>query len=347
MYSEPNDLITFNLEWPWKVKCKVTQISKPISCKGAELGRMLLLNINSKAYMGSQMTLSHLTLSDPESSNSWSLTFQCLISCKGAELGHMLLLNINGKACKESPMTSSHLTLSDLQRSNSRSLTFWSLLYHKGVELGHMLVLNINRRAHKESPMTSHLTLNDLQRSKSRSLTFRSLISCKGAELGHMLLFNINRKAYIGSPNGNATVTFDPGWPWKVKVRVTQISKVYISYSSWVRPLLLNINRKPCMGSPVTLSHLTLLDPERSKLRCRIRSKIDTCITCINFISYSTPYSEVLYESSDFNWFSLQKCVFDTSLQKIAIVIPIAGVKQSAKVIGPLVLFRSLVQKCT
>ncbi len=40
-----------------------------ISCKRAELGHMLLLNINRKAYMGSQMT-SHLTLSDLERSNS-------------------------------------------------------------------------------------------------------------------------------------------------------------------------------------------------------------------------------------------------------------------------------------
>ncbi len=76
--------------------------------------------------MGSPMTLSHLTLSDLERSNSRSLTFRSLISCiscKGAELGYMLLLNINRKAY-ESPMSSSHLTLSDLERSNSRSLTF-------------------------------------------------------------------------------------------------------------------------------------------------------------------------------------------------------------------------------
>ncbi len=39
-----------------------------ISCKGAELGHTgkLLLNINKKAYMGSPMTLSHMTLSDLE-----------------------------------------------------------------------------------------------------------------------------------------------------------------------------------------------------------------------------------------------------------------------------------------
>ncbi len=39
-----------------------------------------------------------------------------------------------------------------------------------------------------------------------------------------------------------------------------------------------------------------------------------------------------------FNWFSLQQLTFDTSLQKIANVIPTAAVKQSAKVHGPLVI---------
>ncbi len=39
---------------------------------------MLLLNINRKAYMGSQMTLSHVTLSDLERLNSRSLRFEAL-----------------------------------------------------------------------------------------------------------------------------------------------------------------------------------------------------------------------------------------------------------------------------
>ncbi len=38
-----------------------------ISHKGAELGHMLSLNINRKAYKESPMTSSHLTLSDVES----------------------------------------------------------------------------------------------------------------------------------------------------------------------------------------------------------------------------------------------------------------------------------------
>ncbi len=124
----------------------------------------------------------------------------------------------------------------------------------------------------------------------------------------------------------NDIITFDLEWPWKAKIKVTQISKAYISERSWVRSLLLNINRKLYMGSPVTLSHLTLSDPDRSKLRCQIWSKIDTCIVryCVRV-------------NPDFNWFSLQQWVFDRSLQKIANVIPTAAVKQSAKVLGPLV----------
>ncbi len=100
-----------------------------ISCEGAELGHILLLNINRKAHVSSQMTLSHLTLSDLKRSNPRSLRFRSLISCEGAELGHKLLMNINRKAYMGSPMTSSHMTLSDLGRSNSRSLRFRSKPY--------------------------------------------------------------------------------------------------------------------------------------------------------------------------------------------------------------------------
>ncbi len=75
-----------------------------LSGKGAELGYMLLLNINRKAYTGILMTLSHMPLSDREWSKSISLIFRSIISHKGAELGHMLLLNINGKAYMGSPL---------------------------------------------------------------------------------------------------------------------------------------------------------------------------------------------------------------------------------------------------
>ncbi len=55
-----------------------------ISPKGADLGHMLPVNINKKAYLRSTMTISHLNLSDFERSISRSLRFQRLVSRKGA-----------------------------------------------------------------------------------------------------------------------------------------------------------------------------------------------------------------------------------------------------------------------
>ncbi len=89
-----------------------------IAIKAATLhnkGHMLLLNINRKPYMGSPMTLSYLTLSDPEKCKARLLRFRSSISAKGAELGHMLLLNINRKACMGSPLVRLHWTLVTLK----------------------------------------------------------------------------------------------------------------------------------------------------------------------------------------------------------------------------------------
>ncbi len=83
------------------------------------------------------MTLSHLTFSDPERSNSRTLTFPGLISCEGAELHHKLLSNINGKAYMESPMTS-HMTLSELEGQIQGKSDFETLYLVK--ELAHMLL---------------------------------------------------------------------------------------------------------------------------------------------------------------------------------------------------------------
>ncbi len=161
-----------------------------------------------------------------------------------------------------------------------------------------MLILNINRKTYKECPTTSsHLTLSDLQRSNSRSLTFWSRIYHKGAELGHMLLLNINRKAYMRS----------------------QITLLHLTRSDLERSRSRSLKfRKFLSRKGTELDHYW-------KLRCRIWSKIDTCIVryCVRV-------------NLDFNWFSLQQWVFD-SLQKIDNVIPTAAVKHSAKVLGPLV----------
>ncbi len=55
-------MITFDLSDLERSMSRSFRFSKLISYKGTELGHMLLLNINRKPYMGSPMTLSHLTL---------------------------------------------------------------------------------------------------------------------------------------------------------------------------------------------------------------------------------------------------------------------------------------------
>ncbi len=82
---------------------------------------MLLLHLNRKPYIGSLMTLSHLTLSDLARLKARPLMFR-LISHKDAELGHMLLLlNINKKPYMGNPMAISHLTLGEIKTSKSSS----------------------------------------------------------------------------------------------------------------------------------------------------------------------------------------------------------------------------------
>ncbi len=49
LYRESSGTMTFDFESPWKVKFRITKISVLYSRKGAELGHMLLLNIQVKA----------------------------------------------------------------------------------------------------------------------------------------------------------------------------------------------------------------------------------------------------------------------------------------------------------
>ncbi len=99
-----------------------------------------------------------------------------------------------------------------------------------------MLLLNINRKSYMGTLIAlSHLTLHmlgNLERSYLRSLIFWSPISHEGAKLGHMLLININGKPYTWE-----VLIFDLQWPWKIKVKVTQILMSYISQRGQVRPL--------------------------------------------------------------------------------------------------------------
>ena len=69
---------------PERSKPRSLRFGSFISRKAAQLGPMLLLNIDRKPYMWSPMSSSHLTLSDLERSKSRSRRFLSLISCKGA-----------------------------------------------------------------------------------------------------------------------------------------------------------------------------------------------------------------------------------------------------------------------
>ncbi len=64
---------------------------------------MLLLDTTRKAYMGSPMTLSHLTLSDLKGQIQGHSDFEPLYLVK-QQLGHKLLVNFNRKAYMESPI---------------------------------------------------------------------------------------------------------------------------------------------------------------------------------------------------------------------------------------------------
>ncbi len=120
MGSQSNGTIRFDLQRPERLWSLTFH-------KGAQLGHMLLLNVNRKPYtcIGSPVAPSHLTLSNPERSESRSLILQ----------SHILLLSINRKPYIESPMAPSYLTSSDLERSKSPK--FRKLISNKGAELGH------------------------------------------------------------------------------------------------------------------------------------------------------------------------------------------------------------------
>ena len=159
-------------------------------------------------------------------------------TCKGAELGHVLLLNINRKAYNYGESIGAiTFDLSDLERSMSRPLRIRRLISLKGAELGHMLLSNINRKSYGESSNTVTFDLSHLERPMSRSLRFWKLRSRKRVDVANILLLNIGRKPlwWYGVGNHPVTlITFDLEWHWKVKLKVTQISKRYIPWRSRV-----------------------------------------------------------------------------------------------------------------
>ncbi len=78
------DTITFDLGDLESSMSRSLRFRRLISRKGAELGHILLFNINRKAHMWGLITLSHLTLSNFERSKSRSLRFRSIIFRKGA-----------------------------------------------------------------------------------------------------------------------------------------------------------------------------------------------------------------------------------------------------------------------
>ncbi len=93
---------------------------------------MLLLNINRKAYMGSPITLSHLTFVTLKGQSQGHSDFKAVCLAKEQSYTyHMLLLNISRKVYMRSSMTLSHMTLSDLE-TQSLGCSNFEALYHKG-----------------------------------------------------------------------------------------------------------------------------------------------------------------------------------------------------------------------
>ncbi len=62
IYIQSDDTITYDLECNWRSQSRSIRFRRLISCKGAALGHMLLLNINRKTYMGSTLMQLHVTL---------------------------------------------------------------------------------------------------------------------------------------------------------------------------------------------------------------------------------------------------------------------------------------------
>ncbi len=138
-------------------------------------------------------------------------------------------------------------------------------------------------------------------------------------QVGHMLLLNINRKAYMGSTLVRLHLTLVT-----LKGR-SSFKGLYIIKERSSAILLLDTTTKPYVGSPMTPSHLS----------CKGQSYgVENDLKLIH-----ERWGTVWELTQCFVSFSLQQWVFDTSLQKIASVIPPAVVKQSNKVNGPLCFF--------
>ncbi len=126
-YGESNDTIRFDLE---RSKSRSLRFWSIMFHKGAELGHMLLLNINRKAYMGSPFGAITFDLSDLQRSMLRPpMIFESFyIRQRSWVRPHVSIIsNVNRKAYEESNNTVT-FGLSLLERPMSRSIRFWKLI---------------------------------------------------------------------------------------------------------------------------------------------------------------------------------------------------------------------------
>ncbi len=65
-HGESNDIVIFDLEWPWKILVNVTLILKAYILKRSRVKPYVIINANMIPHMRSPMAPSHLTLGDLE-----------------------------------------------------------------------------------------------------------------------------------------------------------------------------------------------------------------------------------------------------------------------------------------
>ncbi len=142
MHVESICAITFDLSE--RSMSKSLRFRRLISCKGAKVGHVLLLNTNRKSHIVSPNSIITLGLECPcalERSKSRSSDSWRLICRKRTKICLMLLVNLNRKLYMGSLMILSRLTLGDFERSISSSPRLWKLISRKGAGLGHMLLI--------------------------------------------------------------------------------------------------------------------------------------------------------------------------------------------------------------
>ncbi len=124
-------------------------------------------------------------------------------------------------------------------------------------EWQHTLLLNTDKKYMGNTARSLNTAISDIERSRSRSLRLWMLVFRKCAEFHTgMFLFNTNRKSCIG----HWVIRFDRRWHWKVKFKVTWISKVTnllkIPVSAYVTARKSYMGRGPSVSLDLALSYI-------------------------------------------------------------------------------------------